>query len=85
MDTLEAYFPGVIFSTNGIAGGESRRYPSGNQFVDEGEFERQFVDAAASDFRLKPNSRFRKAASDGRDLGADIAAIMQALGWRVPQ
>ena len=81
-DTLEAYFPGIIFSTNGIAGGESRRYPSGNHFVDEREFESQFVNAAAGDYRLRPNSRFRKAASDGRDLGADVQAIMQALGWR---
>jgi hypothetical protein len=84
-DTLDAYFPGIIFATNAIAGGESRRYPGGNQFLDEQEFERQFVNAAEEDFRLKLNSRFRHAASDGRDLGADIGAIMQALGWRVPR
>lgn len=83
MDTLDAYFPGIVFSTNGIAGGESRRYPSGNQFVSEGEFDRQFVDAAAGDYRLRADSRFRRAASDGRDLGADVAGLMQALGWRV--
>lgn len=82
MDTLDAYFPGIVFSTNGIAGGESRRYPAGNHFVDEREFESQFVNAARGDYRLRPNSRFRKAASDGRDLGADVQAIMQALGWR---
>ena len=81
-DTLEAYFPGIVFSTNGIAGGESRRYPSGNQFLDEREFDSQFVNAAGGDYRLRPNSRFRKGASDGRDLGADVEAIMQALGWR---
>ena len=81
-DTLEAYFPGIVFSTNGIGGGESRRYPSGNQFVDQREFDNQFVDAASGDYRLRPNSRFRKAASDGRDLGADVQGIMQALGWR---
>jgi hypothetical protein len=84
LDTLAAYFPGIVFSTNGIAGGEARRYPSGNQFVDESDFERQFVDAAGGDFRLRPDSRFRRAASDGRDLGADIAAIMKAFGWRTP-
>ena len=84
-DTLDAYFPGIIFATNGISGGESRRYPGGNQFLDEQEFERQFVNAAEGDFRLKPNSRFRRAASDGRDLGADIAGIMQSVGWRVPR
>ena len=83
-DTIESYFPGLVFSTNGIAGGESRRYPSGNHFVDEREFESQFMNAAGGDYRLRPNSRFRKAASDGGDLGADVQAIMQALGWRTP-
>lgn len=83
MDTLDAYFPGILFSTNGIAGGESKRYPSGNQFVSEGDFERQFADPAAGDYRLRLDSRFRRAASDGRDLGADVAGLMQALGWRV--
>jgi hypothetical protein len=82
MDTLDAYFPGIVFATNGIAGGESRRYPSGNRFVSEDDFERQFVAAAVGDYRLKPDSRFRRAASDGRDLGADVAGLMQALGWR---
>ena len=83
MDTIEAYFPGIVFSTNGIAGGESRRYPSGNQFVSEGEFDRQFIDPSVGDYRLKLDSRFKRAASDGRDIGADVAGLMQALGWRV--
>jgi hypothetical protein len=82
MDTLDAYFPGIVFSTNGIAGGESRRYPSGNQFVSEDDFQRQFIDARIGDYRLKPDSRFKRAASDGRDVGADVAGVMQALGWR---
>jgi hypothetical protein len=82
MDTLEAYFPGIVFATNGIAGGESRRYPSGNQFVSEDDFEHQFVDAEGGDYRLKAGSRFRRAASDGRDIGADVTGLMQALGWR---
>ena len=83
-DTLDAYFPGIVFATNAIAGGDSRRYPSGNMFLAEADFEQQFVNAAAGDFRLKANSRFRGAASDGRDLGADIPALMQAFGWRIP-
>jgi hypothetical protein len=81
-DSLQAFFPGAAFSSNGIAGGEARLYPNGNQFVDEQEFDRQFVDAAGGDFRLRPGSRFRKAASDGRDLGADLRAIALAMGLR---
>ncbi len=60
IDTLDAYFPGIVFSTNGIAGGESRRYPSGNQFVDEREFDSQFMNASGGDYRLRANSRFRQ-------------------------
>lgn len=83
-DTLDAYFPGIAFSSNGIAGGDARLYPSGNTFVGADDFDRQFVNPSGGDYRLKPDSRFRRAASDGRDLGADVAALMQALGWRTP-
>lgn len=81
-DTLDAYFPGALFQSNAIAGGDSRRYPSGNTFLSEDEFRSQFVDAAAGDFRLKTSSRFRGAASDKKDLGADMTALALALGMR---
>jgi hypothetical protein len=81
-DTLDSYFPGALFQSNAIAGGDSRRYPSGNTFLSEDEFASQFVNAAAGDFRLKPGSRFRSAASDEKDLGADMAALALALGLR---
>lgn len=44
-DTLQAFFPGGVFEGNTIAGGDRRRYPSGNRFVEEGEFA-ALVDAA---------------------------------------
>jgi hypothetical protein len=81
-DTLQTFFPGVAFTGNGIGGGTSSVYPGGNQFLDEREFLDQFVAAAEGDLRLKPSSRFRRAASDGRDLGADVVAIQRALGLR---
>lgn len=81
-DTLEAYFPGAVFHSNTIAGGDSRRYPNGNTFIGETDFDTAFLDAAAGDYRLRPGSRLRGAASDGRDIGADIRAIAQALGLR---
>jgi hypothetical protein len=81
-DTLRTYFPGIVFSSNAIAGGNARGYPAGNTFVSEDEWETQFQNAAAGDFRLQPNSRFKKAASDGKDLGADISAIAIAMGLR---
>lgn len=81
-DTLDWYFPGAVFSGNAIAGGDSRRYPPGNAFVPEAEFDAQFVNAASGDFRLRSNSRFRGAASDKKDLGADVSALAGALGLR---
>jgi hypothetical protein len=81
-DTLRSYFPGIVFTSNAIGGGNSRGYPSGNTFVSEEELDSQFLNASSGDFRLQPNSRFRKAASDRKDLGADINAIALAMGLR---
>jgi hypothetical protein len=81
-DSLQAYFPDALFASNGVGGGEARLYPAGNHFVDAEEFDRQFVNAAAGDFRLHPRSRFRGVASDGRDLGADLTALAIARGVR---
>lgn len=81
-DTLRAFFPGADFTSNGIGGGAASTYPAGNQFLSEEEFDRQFVDAPGGNFRLRLGSRFRRAASDGRDLGADLGAIALALGVR---
>ena len=81
-DTLRSYFPGAVFQSNGIGGGDASRYPAGNVFLSEAEFESQFANAAAGDFRLRSNSRFRGAASDKQDLGADIGALAVAVGLR---
>lgn len=81
-DTLQAFFPQAVFQNNGIAGGDSKGYPGGNAFIDIQEFEQQFMNATGGDFRLRPNSRFRGAASDRKDLGADLAAIALAMGLR---
>ena len=38
----------------------------------------RFLDFAHADYRLAPNSRYRGQGTDGKDLGADIGAILQA-------
>jgi len=81
-DTLQAFFPQVVFQNNGIAGGSSSGYPGGNAFIDVQEFERQFMNAAGGDFRLRANSRFRGAGTDKKDLGADLASVALAMGLR---
>jgi hypothetical protein len=62
-DSLEAFFPGAIFSGNVIAGGDRRRYPEGNRFVDAGAFDTLFVDATSGDFTPAPDSRLRGAGA----------------------
>jgi len=81
-DSIDAFFPGAEFTSNGIGGGEARLYPGGNLFIDAREFDRQFMDAARGDFRLLAGSRFRSAGGDGRDLGVDLRALAAALGIR---
>ena len=31
------------------------------------------------DFRLAPSSRYRRAGSDGKDIGADLGALAEAM------
>ena len=83
LDTFGAFFPGADFTSNAIAGGDAKSYPPGNMFVADDEFDREFVNPAEGDYRLRPNSRFAKRASDGRDLGADLAAIARVTGLRL--
>ena len=82
MDTLGAFFPGADFAANAIAGGEPLRYPSGNLFLSDEEFDAQFEQPSSGDFRLRRSSRLKGRASDGKDLGADAAAIARLMGVR---
>jgi hypothetical protein len=68
-----------------IAGGDAGRYPKGNTFISDQDFDRAFMNAAGGDYRLAPSSRLRDAGSDGRDIGADVAMIAQSLGTRTPR
>jgi hypothetical protein len=69
-DTIRAFFPGAQVSSNVMADGEAFRYPAGNWFPSSGEFKRQFMAYDEGDYRLIPNSVWRGAGSDRRDLGA---------------
>jgi hypothetical protein len=69
-DSIAAFMPASIISSNVLAGGTSARYPGGNSFPSTAEFESQFVSYAAGDYRLVAWSPWRGAATDGSDLGA---------------
>jgi hypothetical protein len=81
-DTLAAYFPGVVFSRNVLAGGRESRYPRDNFFPSVDDFTGQFMDYGKGDFRLRKDSAFRRAATDGGDLGVNFTALARTIGSR---
>ena len=79
-DSLTVFFPGALFTNNVLAGGPSNRYPAGNHFPSTAEFEGQFVDYQNGDFRLASTSRYRRSATDGTDLGANLETLERVAG-----
>ncbi|HKG20614.1 MAG TPA: hypothetical protein VKC34_01835 [Blastocatellia bacterium] len=71
--TLSKYFPGITFKKNAIAGGQSSLYPPDNLFP-------AAPDDAAGNFNPATASPFKKAGTDGRDIGCDLAALEAAAG-----
>jgi len=71
-DSIQAYLPGAQIRGNVIAGGSRNRYPAGNYFPSVEEFRQQFVAFDARDYRLVEGSPWRRAGTDGRDLGAAL-------------
>jgi hypothetical protein len=81
--TFNACFSPYTFASNAIiapAGYTPAKWPSGNFFP---------ADAAAvgfanynggngGDYRLQPSSPYKGAGTDGKDLGADVDAVMAA-------
>jgi hypothetical protein len=82
LDTIRAYFPGSLITSNVIADGEARFYPEGNIFPSSAEFQRQFVSYEGGDYRIAPASAWRGAGSDGGDLGAGAAIAPPRVGRR---
>lgn len=81
---LPACFQNYAFSHNAMVATPSNyppeRYPAGNFFPGSAspvDFV-NFSSGNGGDYRLQARSRFRNAAPDGRDIGADINAIEAA-------
>ena len=84
IDALNAAAPlGYTFFGNAIQGGTAARFPTGNFFPptlnDIG-----YANLALGDLRLRPSSPYWRAATDGKDIGADAAAVYQATQGVVP-
>ena len=70
---IEGYFPDGVVSGNWLQGGTSSRYPAGNYFA--GTFEGAFVGSAQGNFTPSADSILIGRATDGGNIGADIAAL----------
>src|SRR5436190_1729520 len=77
LPTLEFWFPGYVYARNVQPGGNLLVYPPDNFFPasldDVG-----FVDLAGGDYHLATTSPYRNGGTDGKDIGADIDALMAA-------
>jgi hypothetical protein len=75
-------FPGWVFKGNVIIGTPPaliKRYPANNFFpATVGEV--QFVNAAEGNYRLASASPYKRAGTNGKDIGADLDAIETAVG-----
>ncbi len=75
--TFAVYCPDIVLAGNVLAGGPASKYPPNNYFPPD-LASVGFVDLSADDFRLSPSSPYRKAGTDGKDVGADINAVLAA-------
>ena len=83
-NVLEACFANYTFSGNTLIGVPSRfpasLWPGGNTMVADGNSAGfvNFNGGNGGDYHLKSSSTLKKAATDGKDIGADIDAIAAA-------
>ncbi|HEV3216576.1 MAG TPA: VCBS repeat-containing protein [Vicinamibacterales bacterium] len=88
-DTINAYFSAPRILSNVIADGDPARYPAGNLFPASAYFRAQFVSYAGGDYRLRSDSPWKNAGTDGLDLGmATATGVIVSRGnllWRNSQ
>jgi hypothetical protein len=70
--TINAYFSGTGVLRNVLAGGSASLYPPNNFFPSVATFNAEFEPGS---FRLRAESPYRNAGTDGRDLGADMNQV----------
>ncbi len=81
--SLNAYFPACTFAKNILAGGSASIYPTNNFFPPSLDAV-GFIDRAGENYRLSITSLYKNAGTDGKDIGADIDAIEDAISDSTP-
>jgi hypothetical protein len=79
MKAIETFFPDGVIRSNVLAGGQSSRYPGGNFFPSVQQWMSDFVDTSTGDFRLSSRSAYRRAGTDGADLGVSVDQLNRSL------
>ena len=88
LGAINRYFPGSVWSRNAFVGAQppagpfadpESRYPPGNFFPRRWE-DVKTLDRAAGDYRLAPESPFRRRATDGKDIGCDLGELLEKAG-----
>jgi hypothetical protein len=78
LSTLHQYFPGYTFQKNAIVGGgHASLYPA-NNFFSPSLDAAGFMGWAEGDFRLGASSPYKSAATDHKDIGADMSSLTLA-------
>jgi hypothetical protein len=78
--TLDRYFPHAVMRRNVFIGGPAASYPTDNFFPSSIDSV-GFADRQRGNYRLAASSPYKRAASDGRDPGADITAVAPLIAW----
>jgi len=76
--TLLKYFPDGIVKHNIIAGGHAAQYLPDNFFPSSLDDVR-FMDRHSGNYQLASSSRYKRAGSNGKDLGVDYDALCAAM------
>jgi hypothetical protein len=76
--TLMKYFPDGVINHNVIAGGHAAHYPQDNFFPASLDDVR-FRDQPSGNYQLASSSRYKRAGSDGKDIGVDYDALCAAM------
>lgn len=79
LETLKTFFPGAVVTHNVFAEGPQGQYPSGNLFPSHAVWVAQFRDYYGGEYELTATSIYRRAGSDGADLGADYGLLRRAF------
>ena len=76
--TLNAFYLNYTFTKNVVIGGSASSYPADN-FFPASTSNVGFVNYSSGNYALASGTPYKGAASDGKDIGADITALNAAL------